>query len=177
MRGKVRIFGRALPAWLVVGALIAATAGAATGVVLSGSVDGVVTATASQAMVVQDGAGTAITGADEGLVFVEDDETAFHAAAELNTGDDFDVELSVANLSDDDLTGELTLIAPDGITMDVVKAGAIADDIIQTGPFTWKFKLPVNDDPATTDMTITIALADDMPPGFYEIDGTLTQVK
>ena len=160
------------------GALIVATAGAATGAVLAGSVDGVVTAAASQAMVVQDGAGTAITGADEGLVFVEDDETAFHAAAELNTGDDFDVALSVANLSDDELTGELTLIAPDGITMDVAKAAdAITDDIIQTGPFTWKFKLPANDAPADTDMTITIALADDMPPGFYEIDGTLTQVK
>ena len=177
MRGKVRIFGGSLPVWVLAAALIAATAGTATGVVLAGNVDGRVAATASQAIKIGDGAGTTVSGADEGLVFVEDDGTGFHAAAEINTGDDYEVELSVSNLSDDELTGELTLTAPDGITLDVEKAGAITDDILQSGPSTWKFKLPVNDADATTDMKITVALADDTPPGFYSIDGTIEQVR
>lgn len=177
MRGKVKILGKTLPAWAIVVALIVASAGAATGVVLTGSVTGVVTLTASQSLLVLQNAGTNITGADAWLITIEDDETAFQAAAEINTGDDYTINLALANESDDELTGELTLIGPDGITLnaDADGAGDMINDVVRTGPFTWKFRLAAGTN-VSTDLIIDVALADDMPPGFYALDGSIKQV-
>ena len=173
MRGKVRLLGKTIPAWVIAVALIVGTAGAATGVVLSGGVSGTATITASQSLLVSGGA-IPDADADASLVTVADDGTGFHAAAEVNTGDDFRVYLALANESDQALSGELTLIAPDGITLDADGADDIVDDVVQTGPFTWNFRLPPTNDSAT-DLKIKVALADDMPPGFYAVDGSLKQ--
>ncbi|MBI4312962.1 MAG: hypothetical protein HY681_14470 [Chloroflexi bacterium] len=174
MRGKVRMFGKTLPAWAVGVALILATSGAAVGVVLTGNVTGVITATASQSLLVSNGSlsGPAV---DAGLFTLSDDGTKFTAGAEINTGDKFDVDLALANASAEELTGELTLVAPSGVTLLVREFDDITGNIVRTGPFTWKFRLPVASD-TTADMRVTVALADDMPPGFYAIDGTLKQV-
>ncbi len=174
MRGKVRMFGKTLPAWAVGAALILATSGAAVGVVLTGNVSGLITATASQALLVRDGtlSGPAV---DAGLFTMSDDGTKFTAGAEINTGDQFNVDLALANESDAELTGELVLVGPSGITLLVREMDDITQNIVRTGPFTWKFRLPVATD-TVPDMRITVALADDMPPGYYAVDGTLKQV-
>ncbi len=174
MRGKVKLLGKSLPAWAVGAALILATSGAAVGVVLAGNVTGVITTSVSQALLIRDGvlSGPAV---DAGLFTMSDDGTQFTAGTEINTGDKFNVELALANESDEELTGELTLVAPSGITLAVKEMDDITQNIVRTGPFTWKFRLPVATDTAT-DMRITVALADDMPPGYYAIDGTLKQV-
>lgn len=181
MKGKIKLFGKTMPAWLLAAGLIVASSGAATGVVLAGRVTGTITATVSQALRISFPAtGTNITGADRSLITAKDDLTAFTAAAEINTGDEFDVNLALRNDSNAELTGELTLVAPDGITLSVDEAGDAVANIVRTGPFTWKFRLNPIVDPSTalddTDLTITVALADDMLPGFYSIDGTLKQV-
>lgn len=181
MRGKVKLFGKTLPAWAVAAALVIATSGAATGVVLAGQVTGTITTTSSQAMVIND-AGTEIASgtADKGIVTISDDGTQFHAGAEVNTGDDYEVNVSLSNLSNDELSGELSLVGPEGITLSVDKDGSgdVVEDVVQTGPFNWKFRLKSDDagSSTSTDMVITVALADDLPPGFYAIDGKLKQV-
>lgn len=179
MHGKMRILGKMIPAWAVAGALILGTAGAATGVVMAGRVTGTLTATVNQSLTVANGT---ITGADASLVTVSDDGTKFTASSEINTGDKYRLKLALVNAGHEDLVGELVLVAPDGITLSVKSAGDIVDDIVRTGPFTWKFRI-LSDDAdgtpgpnGTVDMVITVALADDMPPGFYAIDGTLKQV-
>ena len=179
MRGKqLKILGKTFPAWAVAAALIVATAGAATGVVLAGKVSGTITATVSQALVVLQNAGTGVTGADASLVTVQDDGTAFQAAAEINTGDMFTVHLHLANLSAAELTGEVTLVAPDGITLSMQRADEVIPDVVRTGPFTWKFRMIPSGTPPNgiTDLRINVALADDMPPGFYAVDGHIKQV-
>ncbi|MBI2916534.1 MAG: hypothetical protein HYY01_00945 [Chloroflexi bacterium] len=176
MRGKnMRILGKSVPAAVVAMALILSTAGAAVGVVLAGRVTGSIGATVGQALVVRLNAGTSVTGAPRSLVTVEDDGTAFAASAELFTGDQFNVNLALANLSGQELTGELTLVAPEGITLAVTEAGDVLANAVRTGPFNWKFRMNASDN-ATTDLVITVALADDMPPGFYYVDGTIKQV-
>ncbi|MDP6512328.1 MAG: hypothetical protein QF878_03910 [SAR202 cluster bacterium] len=177
MRGKVKILGKAFPAWVIAVALIVASAGAATGVVLAGNVTGAITLTASQSLLVLQNSGTVITGADASLITVDDDETAFQAAAEINTGDTYTIKLSLANDSDAELSGELTLIGPDGITLkaDAEGGGDMIDDVVRTGPFTWKFRLASGSN-TTSDLAIKVALADNMPPGFYALDGSLKQV-
>ncbi len=174
-RNKNKMLGKSLPVWLLGAGMIMATAGAATGVILAGNVTGVITATVSQALVLRDNFGTSISNADRSLVTVSDDGTRFTASAEINTGDEFLVNLSLANLSNAELTGDLTLLAPEGITLSVDSAGDMTQDAVRTGPFEWKFRMPVSDN-ATTDLVIHVALADDMPPGFYAIDGSLKQV-
>ena len=174
MRGKLRIFGKIPPAWAVGLALIVATAGAATGVVLTGNVTGVINTTVSQALTVSGGAvsGGAV---DAGLFTLHDDETKFTANAEINTGDSYEVDLELANYSEVELTGELILVAPDGITLSVDEANDVVVDVVRTGPFTWVFRMAASNN-TSTDLSITVALADDMPPGFYAIDGTIKQV-
>jgi hypothetical protein len=78
-------------------------------------------------------------------------------------------------MSNAELTGELTLLAPEGITLRVDSAGDMTQDAVRTGPFEWRFRMPVSDN-NTTDLVIHVALADDMPPGFYAIDGSMKQV-
>lgn len=186
MKSKVRILGRTLPAWMVGMVLILATSGAATGVVLAGNVTGAVTATASQSLLILQNSGTYISGANKSLITVNDSGTGFHAAAEIHTGDEFKVHLALSNGSNQPLNGELTLTAPDGITLSAdgmsassTPPGDMDGDVVRTGPFTWIYRL--NPDaighPTSTDLVITVAMADDLPPGFYSIDGTLKQVQ
>lgn len=180
MRGRVRILGKSFPAWVVAMAVIVASSGGAVGVVLAGNVTGPIGATVSQALIVFDGSLVVPVAADVALFTKKDDGTAFTATAEINTGDQFDVKLQLSNGSGAELTGELTLVAVDGITLKVVK-GTLSDivlDVVRTGPFTWKFRLnpDLTGPNTTTDLVITVALADDMPPGFYSVDATLKQV-
>jgi len=176
VRGKnLHILGKSIPAAVLAFAIILSTAGAAVGVVLAGRVTGTVGATVGQALVIRQVAGTSVSGADRALVTVEDNGTAFTASAEVNTGDQFNVNLALANLSGAELVGELTLVAPEGITLDVVEGGDVIPNAVRTGPFNWKFRMNPSDNPST-DLVVTVALADDMPPGFYSIDGTMKQV-
>ena len=158
MRGKVRILGATFPAWAIAVVMILAASGAAVGTVLAGKVTGTISATASQALLIKfPSGGTHIVGADADLMTVSDDGTGFTAAAEINTGDSFEVHLALLNESNSELNGELTLIAPDGITFRVARANDVVPSVVRTGPFTWRFRLvPTTDD--TQDMVIKMIL-------------------
>ena len=79
--------------------LVAATASAATGVVVTG-VGRVITTTVSHALLIET---VQVTHADVGHGFRSDDRADFKAAAEINTGDWVHVNLALVNESDDNL--------------------------------------------------------------------------
>ncbi len=183
--GRVRVFGRSLPAWTIVLTAIVGASGAATGTVLVGDATGVISATASQALTIRQASGTGLTNADRGLITVEDDGTGFHASAQVHTGDLYKIDLALSNASSEELTGEIALFPPPGITLEAEAAVAgdieAVGDVVPVGPFSWRFRLRADapagaGDPDNTDMTVLVAIADDLPPGFYQIDGTLSQV-
>ncbi|MDA1096259.1 MAG: hypothetical protein O3B84_03275, partial [Chloroflexi bacterium] len=66
------------PLWFIAALAILGSASAATGVVLTGNVSGLITATASQSLLVREGS---ITGADAQLGTVNDEMTQFTASA------------------------------------------------------------------------------------------------
>ena len=184
---KLNIFGRAVPAWILGAALVAATAGAAVGTVLAGNVQGNLPTTVSQGLIADTPTATAAGGSysnDQSFVSVSDDGTRFTAAIELNTGDMWRVEVPLTNESDNDMVVELTIDFPLGITVDIPDNDGLGDssdatgvgNITRTGLHTWKLDL---DSAATgTDKVgIEIAHRDDAPPGFYQIQATFQQVR
>ncbi len=153
-------------------ALIASVAGAAAGTVLSGGVGGVVPVSVSQALLVET---VQVIGGDLAQGFRSDDGTEFTAAVELNTGDSFETHLALVNESDEDLVGELLLDFPLGISLSVEALDG-ADQVLRTGLGSWLFDLESNHTNDVIDLIITVALADDIPPGFFEITGELRQI-
>lgn len=158
MTKKVRILGKkVIPVWLLVLALVAAAAGAASGTVLAGRVIGEVPVAVSQALLVgypDNEATTAETvwiddltamnldnatqqiqlhddfvGLPNRSFFgVKDDNTAFQAAAELATGDWVALNLPLKNASHNTLLAQLTLDVPEGVEVEVVSADQVHGD-------------------------------------------------
>ena len=159
--------------WLWGGALalVFISAGAATGTVLSGNIAGLVPFTASQSLLVQN---VTMNATDVQLGTVKDDRTGFTASAEMNTGDGYTVNLTLANESNQSLVGEFTLLPPSGVQVSVVGQNDAAC-VVQQGPFTWMFTLlPTTNN--NVDLIVTVALADDAAPGFYTVDAQLKQI-
>jgi len=171
VRGKLHILGKNIPAWVIAVALIVTTGGAAVGVILAGQVTGTISTTASQALVVRTGSvsGGAV---DAGLFTMSDNGTAFTAAAEVHTGDQYNVNLTLANHSNTELIGDLTLVAPDGITLSVAGAGNTVAGPVQTkgpNPSVWKFKLaPTNASTRTIEYTGEIQVLKLSAAGYTE---------
>jgi len=223
MGRKTKLFGRMIPIWLLVLALVAASAGAAVGTVLSGKVVGEVPVAVSQALLVgtprnPDSANWSNTTvpqsvkvdwgddihADRFIGTHSDDQTAFQAAAEIDTGDKYIICVPVKNASNQDMVAELTLLFPDGITVEAVSADQLkgasnailfgtADktpsvahtlNMTRTGYNTWKFIVAADAekmDPETgTDardcIFIVVAADDTIAPGFYTIEGQIEQI-
>lgn len=160
------------PRWLMVAGLLVTVSGAAAGIVLSGQVTGQIPVTVSQALLVET---VQVVGGDVSQGFRSDDGTSFSAAVELNTGDKFEVQLALVNASDEALVGEIILDFPPGVSLKASSADGVSR-IVRTGLGTWLFDLAANHSNTLEDMTITIALADDISPGFLEITGNLRQV-
>jgi len=170
---QIGVFGRAMPTWLLIATLVLAGAGAAVGTVLAGKITAEVPVTVEQAQVVRSKP-TQVTGyeADQFFASMKDDGTAFTAAAELNTGDEWRFDVPISNNSAAPLVGEVTLTFPTGLTLDVDSGHTNTQNVCRTGLFTWKFDQLVGDGV----LRIKVGVADEIAPGFYKIEGTIEQV-
>ncbi len=127
---------------------------------------------------------------DRSIGAVNDQQTAFQFAAEIDTGDWYAFVLPLKNASNQDMVVELMLLLPEGITAEVMDGEATNDyvnDMTRTGPYTWKFHLEAEADksaPIFTDLSedlgdsivIVVAASDVIMPGFYNIEGTVKQI-
>lgn len=166
---KYNFFGKKLPAWMLLAALVIMGAGAATGLVLKDQITGTTTIAVGQALHIDSVTGS---GGDAFLGTVEDDGSAWAAHFEANNGDSLTMVLTVGNDGgSDDIVAQLTLDIPSGISVSIASSDTDADDnIVQTGPNTWKFGV---DSASTNVLTFTIAIEDTAATGFYEMDGTI----
>lgn len=210
MSRKTRLFGRGVPIWLLVLALVAVSAGAAVGTVLSGKVVGDIPVTVSQALLVgsplavsgtlnlssaapqsvdwldgdEDNAVHGIAKPDRSIGTHSDDQTAFQFAAEIDTGDFYVFRVPLKNASNQDMVAELTLLFPDGLTVEVISADQASvsspktKNMTRTGLNTWKFNLAKDADKNGADDSIYIFVAadDTITPGFYTIEGKIQQI-
>lgn len=216
--------GSNIPVWLIAMALILASAGAAVGTVLAGKVTGEMPVTVSQALLVgtprnpasadwsnanvpqsvKENWGAEIK-ADRFIGTHSDDQTAFQAAAEIDTGDKYIILVPIKNASKQDLVAQLTLIYPEGFSVEVVSADQIegasltvdsnnatvasntgrTKNMTRTGLNTWKFIVDADadkEDPAESNKTakdciaIVVAASDTIAPGFYTIKGKIQQI-
>ena len=164
------IFGRPVPTWILGVIIITATAGAAAGTVLAGNVQGQIPTTVGQSLVLQ------AVGGEVGFGAVSDNGTSFTAANEIRIGEDYDIDLDVKNESDEAIFASLVLDIPAGLTVDVNEVASEISGLTRTDIGTWVMKITaVAAGDASSRFTITVAHADDAPPGFYQIAGSLTQ--
>ena len=181
----ISIFGKRLPAWLLLAALVVVGAGAATGLVLKDQVNGTTTIAVSQAIRVTapysdwDGDGFMDGDQDEFLGTADDDGMAFAAHFEANNGDIVIMYLDVYNHGGnaDETVVLLTLSIPDGMTVNI--EDVIGDDshnIVRIAYNQWKFAVDAGtgaDDSDFNTLCFEIALEDAEPTGFYSLEGTL----
>jgi len=209
MKKVIRIGKKNIPVWLLVTALAVAGAGAAVGTVLAGQVTGEIPVTVSQALLVGDPvfpdsdadwtSGGTVSGVDRqtlsghhdlpdrSLGNASDDHTAFIAAAEVDTGDKYLIQVPLKNASGQDMKVLMTLDYPDGMTVECFASDEEDSsgtdntrNIVRTGLYTWVFELDFEAEYETSDwedcIGINIATSDVIAPGFYSINGTLEQI-
>jgi hypothetical protein len=71
---------------------------------------------------------------------VNDDNTGFTAAAQVNTGDSYIFTVPIGNGSKNDLVAEITLQVPTGLSVNVQeKPGSYVRNVTHCGPLTWRF--------------------------------------
>lgn len=110
--------------------------------------------------------GGSVVGAEAGTVIASEDGTSFKAPAQVSTGDQFAVHLTLANKSQSRLDAEITISAPEGLTMSLRGMDG-AHGVVQTGPNTWVFSLDGNENDEEPDLAVTVAVGDVVAPGFY----------
>jgi len=210
MKKVIRIGKKNIPVWLLVTALCVAGAGAAVGTVLAGQVTGEIPVTVSQALLVgdpifpdsdADWTDTADTVQevdrqtlsghhdlpDRSLGNASDDHTRFIAAAEVDTGDKYLIQVPLKNASGQNMKVLMTLDYPDGMTVECFASDEDSQsgtdntrNIVRTGLYTWVFELDYQAEYVDTDwqdcIGINVATSDVIAPGFYSINGTLEQI-
>ena len=164
---KFSFFGKKLPAWVLLAALVAVGAGAATGLVLKDQIDGTTTIAVSQALTVTS---VASSGGDddEFLGTIDDDGMTWAAHFEANNGDVVDLQVTVTNGGgSDSIVAILTLDVPEGITV------SIDSEATQCSANQWKFDVTAG---GTEVLDFDFALEDALATGFYTITGTIEPV-
>lgn len=163
-------FGKKLPAWLLLGALVIVGAGAATGLVLKDQLTGTTTIAVSQALEI-----TSVTGSggDEFLGTINDNGVEWAAHFEANNGDQLELELTVYNNAGQDMWAELTMDVPDGITVNIEGDDDADENVVQIALYKWKFLATAGD---SNTLDISFALEDAQPTGFYDIPGVIIPV-
>lgn len=127
LASKITVLGKSVPVWLASLALLAATAGAAVGIVLAGGVTGEIITTVDQSLLVESTTAYSLpTTATETLRVkpaqfnaVTDDGTKFTAATEIMTGESVAVAVAAKNRSTDTMAVLIKLDLMPGITADV----------------------------------------------------------
>ena len=170
---------KGLRQWILIAALLASAAGAAVGTVLNGRIDSIMGITVGQAIVVEQPAVTNLPSTHRTFTSVSDNRTKFSGVAEVYQKESFILEVPIRNNGNQNIVAEMTLTIPSGvgITADAYKMGVI-DDVVRTGPNTWKFTVGSNangrdDFPTVDGVKIEVATSATTPPGFYEITGEI----
>ncbi len=176
---------------ILIMALIASGAGAASGVVLSGYATGNVNIGVSQPIQIEtpNVAGLPTGRARFGAVSAEG--TEFSAAAQLYQGENATVEVPIYNRANVDHVMEITvstpaLSVPTGanpsdyqINISILGNGVI-QDIVQVGPYKWKGTLSSTAKgrslPTWDGIRLNVALGALVPPGYYGITGQIQVV-
>jgi hypothetical protein len=175
--------------YLVIACIVTVGAGAAVGTVLTGLIEGDISVSVSQSILVERPTVTDTSGnawAHRSFTSVSDDKTKFTASAEAYAKETFVINLPVSNLSKSNLNVKLSFLSiPSGVTVDVQGNGVISSaNIVRVDANTWKFVVPggASDGtppPPSTNVNwdgikIQIALASNVAPGFYELDGQIS---
>ncbi|MBI2917796.1 MAG: hypothetical protein HYY01_07345 [Chloroflexi bacterium] len=170
LRGTITVFGRRVGVWAVALGMAIAAAGV-TGAAQAAVGDA--NLVVSQALLVLSGN---VTGASEAVFTVSDDGTSFSTAASAWTGSRYHINIALGNRSDSTLVADLTVDAPEGLSIRV----AGADGVTGVAPFgekTWKLVVAPTESDHTPDLTITVKVSETMPPGFYTIKMNLDQAE
>lgn len=166
-------------AFLLILALIASTAGAATGTVLGSKITGTIPITVSKAIIIEKPSISGLPSGRPMFTSVSDGGTGFSAACEVYQGEDFIVKVPIVNRGEDDIVVELTLSPSEKdapITISCEGSGRI-NDVVRIGEEKWKFTADAGCSGGNDAVKIKIALSDDAEPGFYEIKGELKSVE
>ena len=171
----MNLFSKKMPAWLLLAALVVVGAGAATGLVLKDQINGTTTIAVSQAIRITGVTEGGDSDADEFLGTVDDDGMAWAAHFEANNGDYVELDLALNNFAgaDNEIVCLLTLDdIPAGMTINME---ASEGNIVRISENSWKFDITSDGDDLVNDqvLTITIALEDAQPTGFYEISSVI----
>ena len=170
MTNGIGLLSKGVPMWALVAVIGMVAAGAAVGTVLGGNVQGSIPTSVSQSLLLD-----TVIQVDGGFGAVSDDGTQFTIAREIHTGEQYTIDLMLSNGSDDQLLAELSLDIPVGLTVDVEGVGSDVLDVTRTGLGTWRMRVESGATDESGKITITVAHADDAPPGFYEMFGFLSQ--
>jgi len=176
---KLDIFGKKLPAWIFVAALVVVGAGAAAGLVLKDQVNGTTTIAVSQAIRVAAPIHDPNSDADEFLGTVDDDGISWAAHFEANNGDMVIFKMEVRNYAgnDDATVCLLTIDIPDGMTVDVTElSGDDGHSAVRINYNQWKFAVDGKNAPndyGTNWLCVEIALEDALSTGFFELQGSI----
>ena len=126
---------------------------------------------------------TVLTGAvfapDRSIGAVNDTQTAFQFAAEIDQHDWYVFYVPLKNASNQDMTVQLKMQVPNGLTVEVMDTDtAMVDNVTRVGLNTWKFNLDADADKSDEEdaIYIVVAASDTIAPGFYTIEGELLQI-
>jgi hypothetical protein len=128
---------------------------------------------------------------DASITRISDDKTSFQAAAEMQNGDDFNIESTIDNSSANEHAVEVTVDSPAAIDVSVAnpETGGAAGNVdatdanadsesennaVKTGENTWLAKISGDDN--TEGITLDAALKDTASPGSYDISVAINPV-
>jgi len=169
----ISILNKDIPKALLALVLVLAAVGAATGIVLAGSVSGTAATEVDQSIVIgsQDNV-TVVDSTGDSLTTVSADGTEFRTATNVFQGEDYEIELNLTNNADVDLNGELILSADEPLQISVDDPGT-GIDVQRLDMDTFLFTINGDTDPDEGTVTVTVAAPNDIEPGFYEIEGQI----
>ncbi len=116
---------------------------------------------------------------DRSIGAVNDTQTAFQFAAEIDQHDWYVFYVPLKNASNQDMTVQLKMQVPNGLTVEVMDTDtAMVDNVTRVGLNTWKFNLDADADKSDEEdaIYIVVAASDTIAPGFYTIEGELLQI-
>ena len=120
-----------------------------------------------------------VVAPDRSIGAVNDTQTAFQFAAEIDQHDFYIFWVPLKNASNQDMTVQLKMQVPNGLTVEVMDAyGSTVDNMTRVGLNTWKFDLDAEADKSdeADAIYIVVAASDTVAPGFYTITGELLQI-
>ena len=158
--------------WVLAIAIVILSAGATTGVVLSGRTGDQGTTIYGQTLFVHE---VTATGGDETISSPSEDLTSFIVASEVSEQGESQIRLALGNESKAGLVGELTFAAPGQLALSVQNRNDVSC-LVQEGPFSWTFALAPDVTNNMSDLVVSIGIADEGAPGLYEIGVNLSQL-